>query len=342
ESERRIVADVSAGWAVPGGDERSVTVVVGSGLASYRDAAERAGLAWAAGREVIGIAPSRASARNLEAMTGVECVTRDDLGWLTVRPGSLVMVPTAARLDPRSLATVVGMCRSSGAGLVLMAPDPSRWADAVALEGIAHSVGVASARTHPARNLAAMDTHEIHGVVVHVAASPDQALIGAVARAAELGAEGSRVALVVPDRSLHSEAGARTFLPRGAEALVAAGTLDSLVVVGDAGSLPGRLRGAASGVGREHFAVVPSTLAAAERRGRAAEIALPAEAISRLGVRLRDPEGRAAWRNAFSALDSPGDGLPVEALRDLSSLRRQRGLKSRGRELARGGEGLTR
>lgn len=269
---------------------------------------------------VTAVAPGRSAAASFEAVTGLEttAIAEVPAGW----PGTgSVVVAEAQCLGPWELSSVVESSLAGRGRVVLFAP----WAALEARFGTAAILAPHLARLEPgSRPYAPIVAGSGAGVPERHCFAGREVLVvadGPAARQALLtswqrGRASGRRPLVVAsdDAVVHSlrdsveDAGgspdevveARRLAGRLAGRQVGSGLEGQLVVLG---ALPTGVRDVLAGE-CVHVAIVASRCSAAERLGRAAEVARPRYLVSELGAIRSGGPDRSAWRAGATAIEA--------------------------------------
>ena len=300
------------------------------------DALDAARAGWeAGGRPVLGVAPTAAGARRLEATTGIESVTLDALGRhpralersvAALRPGSVLAVGAAERVGPRALAGLLDGAAQAEVKVVLVAVTPLSGPDDGLLRAVAAAARPPERASSPGDSRDAVAAPAMAGtwfeidrsrVAIAPSAGDARRLLAETWRA--YAATGRAAVVVTEDppsaRALRAAGCGPVVPPRGVAKALAAAPDAALLVLGNAGALPAAVRRHPA-IERVHVATDRAGDTAA-RLGRAAEIALAPGVVRAIGSVPRSREGRSAWRSAADAWlaqqVAPDVGLAPEA-----------------------------
>jgi conjugative relaxase-like TrwC/TraI family protein len=260
--------------------------------------------AWASsGTAVIGIAPDRRAAERLESATGIETqaaslIWRASPDMAFIPKGAVVVVSGADRLGPRRVAGVCEMASDQGSKVVLL-PDAelsrpdSRSLALIEAAGLTVRVQEGSTRSWD-ENASEVRWLEADGVTVGLARSSADARAAARELYESQRSSGRNVLMVCGDRAIGHQLGVEVVAPRDLATTLEARKPASLVVIGEATSLPAAVRRRAT-LERTHVTVDRGhdSLSRAER---ALEVALPPRTVRSLGTPRRTIPERSNWR----------------------------------------------
>ena len=262
------------------------------------------------------VAPGRVAAASFEAVTGIETVAVADVPAGLARAGTVV-VAEAHRLGPWELSSVVESSRAGGGRVVLLAPlraleAGSGTAAVLAPHLAAFAHGDRSFDTAvPGAGALMSERHCFAGSEVLVVADGPAARAALVETWRQGRAAGNAPLVVASDdavvRSLRDAVQQAGGSPeavveaRRLAAQLARSPLESRIAV--LGALPSGVRDLPP-ARCVHVTIVASHASAAERLGRAAEVARPRYLVSELGVIPSSSSGRSAWRDGAKAIET--------------------------------------
>ena len=260
---------------------------------------------------VTALAPGRPAAASFEAVTGIETAVIGDVSPAETRSG-LVVVAEAHRVGPWELSSVVASAAASGGRVVLLAPAARLEASFGTAATLARHVGrfAREAPSVPPGDGVPPERHCFAGREVLVVADGQAARETLLATWRRGRDSGQRPLVVASDDAVVARLRAWLLESGGSPGEVVetrrlAGRLappgrpsGRLVVLG---RLP---KGVAASSECVQVAIASPRLSAAERLGRAAEVAGPRYLVSELGpVPSRGPD-RSAWRAGATAIEA--------------------------------------